>query len=85
MEGEYVREDVTEDQEGVELMLDAQVVDITTCEPVTNAMIEIWACNSTGVYSGITASGNGDSSDATNLNNTFLRGLVCYISTSSTS
>ena len=77
-----MREDVTEDQPGVEVILDAQVVDITTCEPVTNSMIEIWACNSTGVYSGIVASGNGDSSDLTNLNNTFLRGLVCSSYTS---
>lgn len=46
-----------------------------TCDPVVGAMIEIWACNSTGVYSGVVASGNGDSSDLTNLNNSFLRGL----------
>jgi hypothetical protein len=46
-----------------------------TCDPVTDAVIEIWHCNSTGVYSGIVASGNGDSSDAANINNTFLRGL----------
>lgn len=32
-------------------------------------------CNSTGVYSGIVANGNGDSSDAANINATFLRGL----------
>lgn len=57
-------------------MLDAQVVDVTTCEPVTNAMLEIWACNATGVYSGIVASGNGvGTADPSNLNNTALRGL----------
>jgi len=32
-------------------------------------------CNSTGVYGGIVANGNGDSSDETNINNKFLRGL----------
>jgi protocatechuate 3,4-dioxygenase beta subunit len=73
--GEYVRENIIEDQEGVELILDTQVIDMATCDPVPDAMIEIWHCNSTGVYSGIVASGNGDSSDATNINNTFLRGL----------
>jgi len=73
--GEYVRENVTEGQEGVDLILDTQVIDMETCDPVPDAMIEIWHCNSTGVYSGIIASGNGDSSDATNINNTFLRGL----------
>ncbi|KAL5315296.1 hypothetical protein ACEPPN_016163 [Leptodophora sp. 'Broadleaf-Isolate-01'] len=73
--GEYVREDIRETQEGVDLILDTQVIDVATCEPVPDAMIEIWHCNSTGVYSGIVASGNGDSSDTTNLDNTFLRGL----------
>lgn len=73
--GEYVREDITEDQEGVDLILDTQVIDMATCDPVTDTMVEIWHCNSTGVYSGIVASGNGDSSDTTNLDATFLRGL----------
>jgi hypothetical protein len=35
----------------------------------------MWHCNSTGVYSGIVASGNGDSSDETNIDNTWLRGI----------
>jgi protocatechuate 3,4-dioxygenase beta subunit len=73
--GEYVRENLIEDQEGVELILDTQVIDMATCDPVSGAMIEIWHCNSTGVYSGIIASGNGDSSDTANINATFLRGL----------
>jgi protocatechuate 3,4-dioxygenase beta subunit len=73
--GEYIREDITEDQEGIDLLLDTQVIDVNTCDPVPDAMIEIWHCNSTGVYSGVVANGNGDSSDLTNLDNTFLRGL----------
>jgi protocatechuate 3,4-dioxygenase beta subunit len=73
--GEYVRKNITETQEGVEFILDTQVIDIDTCDPVTNTVIEIWHCNSTGVYSGIIASGNGDSSDTANINATFLRGL----------
>lgn len=75
VDGEYVRENTIEDQEGVELILDTQVIDMATCDPVTDAMIEIWHCNSTGVYSGVVASGNGDSSDLTNIDKTFLRGL----------
>ncbi|EKD16062.1 extracellular dioxygenase [Drepanopeziza brunnea f. sp. 'multigermtubi' MB_m1] len=73
--GEYVRKDITEDQEGIDLLLDTQVIDVKTCDPVPDAMIEIWHCNATGVYSGVVANGNGDSSDLTNLNATFLRGL----------
>ncbi|PHH56225.1 hypothetical protein CFIMG_000445RA [Ceratocystis fimbriata CBS 114723] len=73
--GEYVREDMSEDQEGLDLVLDYQVIDVDTCEPVPNVYVEIWHCNSTGVYSGVVASGNGDSSDTSNLNNTFLRAI----------
>lgn len=103
--GEYIREDITEDQAGVDLALDLQVYDVETCEPVPNVYLEIWRtfsfspppphhspvfvsnfgrpikltlhvpdCNSTGVYSGVSANGNGNG-DAANLNATFLRGL----------
>lgn len=37
--------------------------------------IDIWNVNATGVYSGVVAKGNGDSSDLSNLDATFLRGL----------
>ncbi|KAH7356968.1 Intradiol ring-cleavage dioxygenase [Rhexocercosporidium sp. MPI-PUGE-AT-0058] len=74
--GEYVRENVSEDQAGLSLILDAQVLDISTCDPVTNAVLEIWSCNSTGVYSGVVARGNGvGTADPSNLDNTFMRGL----------
>ncbi|CRK38930.1 hypothetical protein BN1708_007906 [Verticillium longisporum] len=35
----------------------------------------MWHCNSTGVYSGVIANGNGDSSDESNIDNTWLRGI----------
>lgn len=40
-----------------------------------NVYVEIWHCNSTGVYSGVVANGNGDSSDSSNLDNKALRGV----------
>jgi len=40
--GEYVRENIVEDEQGVEMILDAQVIDMATCDPVSDAMIEIW-------------------------------------------
>lgn len=73
--GEYVRRNIIEDQSGVDIVLDYQVIDVDTCEPVPDVYVEIWHCNSTGVYSGIVASGNGESSDETNIDNTFLRGI----------
>jgi protocatechuate 3,4-dioxygenase beta subunit len=76
VQGELIRSDVTEDQEGVPLHLDIQVIDVNTCEPVPQVYLELWHCNSTGVYSGVVASGNGDTSDESNLDKTFLRGIT---------
>lgn len=73
--GESIRRDITDDEEGVSIYLDYQVIDVDTCEPVPNVYLEIWHCNSTGVYSGVVASGNGNSNDESNINRTFLRGI----------
>lgn len=58
------------------LTVDIQIIDVNTCEPVPQAYLEIWHCNSTGVYSGVSASGNGNSDeDTSNLDASFLRGI----------
>ncbi|KAG7392006.1 hypothetical protein PHYPSEUDO_002712 [Phytophthora pseudosyringae] len=74
--GEFIRQDVTEDQVGVTFYAELQFVDVNTCEPVENLYVDFWHCNSTGVYSGVVATGNGDTSDASNINNTAFRGLA---------
>lgn len=76
VDGELIRSDVTDGQEGVPLYLDIQLVDTSTCEPVPAVYMDMWHCNSTGVYSGVSASGNGNSNDTSNLDATFLRGIV---------
>lgn len=73
--GEYIREDIAEDQAGIATTLDYQVIDVNTCDPVPNVYLEMWHCNATGVYSGIVSGGNGDSSDLANINATWLRGI----------
>ncbi|KAL5120190.1 hypothetical protein ACEQ8H_002016 [Pleosporales sp. CAS-2024a] len=75
VKGELIREDITDGQEGVPLFLDLQIIDVNTCEPVPEVFLDIWHCNSTGVYSGVVAQGNGDQNDATNLDQTFNRGI----------
>ena len=57
------------------LLLDYQVIDVSTCDPVPYVYLEMWHCNATGVYSGVIASGNGNSADGTNINKTFPRGI----------
>ncbi|QRV96241.1 intradiol ring-cleavage dioxygenase [Ceratobasidium sp. AG-Ba] len=56
---ELLRQDIREDQAGVELVLDIGVMDVTTCTPLDQALVEIWHCNSTGSYSGFTTASLG--------------------------
>ncbi|KAK4159925.1 Intradiol ring-cleavage dioxygenase [Cladorrhinum sp. PSN259] len=74
--GEYIRSDITENQAGVKLHLDILVLDVTTCKPVPNVFVEIWHTNSTGVYSGVVANGNGNYADKTNNKKSFARGAL---------
>jgi hypothetical protein len=73
--GEYVRKDITDGNPGVPLTFDVQIIDTTTCEPLNQVALEAWHCNSTGVYGGVVAGGNGNQADATNINNTMFRGI----------
>lgn len=75
VDGELVRTNMVEDQEGVPLYLDVQLVDTSTCEPVTATFVDFWHCNSTGVYSGVNAAGNGNEDEISNLDETFLRAI----------
>ncbi|PQE33172.1 extracellular dioxygenase protein [Rutstroemia sp. NJR-2017a WRK4] len=70
--GEYIRSDVRETkiQSGIDLIIDIQVIDVSTCEAVPNVYVDFWHANATGVYSGVA-----DASRPTNINATFGRGL----------
>ncbi|RLN72860.1 hypothetical protein BBJ28_00013156 [Nothophytophthora sp. Chile5] len=73
--GELIRTDVREEQPGFDLYVDLQFIDVNTCTAVDELYVDFWHANLTGVYSGVIATGNGDDTDATNINNTFHRGL----------
>ncbi|KAF2965821.1 hypothetical protein GQX73_g7781 [Xylaria multiplex] len=60
-EGPYVwprsqtlRQDMSEGQPGVPLWMDIGVIDVTTCEPLPNVLLNFWHCNATGSYSSFT-------------------------------
>ncbi|CAG9953603.1 unnamed protein product [Clonostachys rosea f. rosea IK726] len=72
--GEYVRQDITDSEPGVPLVVDFDVFDVETCEPLTDTYVEIWSCNSTGIYSGVSSGGDYTSAPE-NLKTTFLRGF----------
>ncbi|KAH7177051.1 Intradiol ring-cleavage dioxygenase [Dactylonectria macrodidyma] len=75
VKGELIRNNVRDDEPGVPIVIEGQFIDVETCEPLTDLYWDIWNCNSTGVYSGLVAEGNGNTADTSNLNATFLRGI----------
>ncbi|MGI5376819.1 intradiol ring-cleavage dioxygenase [Streptomyces sp. CA-251387] len=59
IDADKLRQDVTEDQEGIPLTLRLKVIDSETCKPIKNAAVDIWHCNALGVYSGYEDMGSG--------------------------
>ncbi|KAF5380927.1 hypothetical protein D9615_004180, partial [Tricholomella constricta] len=47
---QLLRQNVTEGQIGVSLTLDIGVLDVTTCKPLPNVMVEVWSTNALGKY-----------------------------------
>jgi protocatechuate 3,4-dioxygenase beta subunit len=46
-----VRNDIREDREGAELRLGVRVRDAEACEPLPDAVVDIWHCDAEGSYS----------------------------------
>lgn len=70
-----MRSDITDDEPGVPLTFEVLLINTKTCEPLTDVYLEAWYCNSTGVYGGVSARGNGNANDPNYLYNTALRGI----------
>jgi protocatechuate 3,4-dioxygenase beta subunit len=72
---EKVRRDITEHRPGAALALRLKVVDASTCRPIKGATVEIWHCDSGGLYSGfVSASAGGPGGSQPTDKRTFLRG-----------
>jgi len=52
LEGDKVRRNITEGKPGVPLALRLTVVDVSTCQPIKGAAVDVWHCDAVGVYSG---------------------------------
>lgn len=85
VDGEILRHDIREGNDGVDLYLDIGVIDTETCEPLPDAYLTIWHCNATGTYSGFTGidpntaetyDGVSSRFDGTTDDETFLRGVM---------
>jgi protocatechuate 3,4-dioxygenase beta subunit len=54
-----MRDDIREDREGATLKLAVRVRDAETCDPIANAVVDIWHCDANGLYSGFEAASTG--------------------------
>ncbi|KAK1830955.1 Intradiol ring-cleavage dioxygenase [Podospora conica] len=75
--GELVRSSLVDDEWtpwGYALHLDILVIDTSTCDPVTDAYVEIWSANATGVYGGISNKDNAPN-NPDNVQKSWLRGI----------
>lgn len=52
IEGANVRKNIREDSGGKNLLLKMQIVDVNKCQPIQNAIVNIWHCDANGIYSG---------------------------------
>lgn len=47
-----IRQNIAELQDGLLLLLDIGVIDVETCQPLPNVLVDIWQTNATGFYGG---------------------------------
>ena len=59
IDADKLRQDITEDREGIPLTLRLKVIDNETCKPIRNAAVDIWHCDALGLYSGYEDSSSG--------------------------
>jgi protocatechuate 3,4-dioxygenase beta subunit len=58
-DADKIRSDIREDKQGRTLRVAIKVQDSEKCTPIGNAVVEIWHCDATGLYSGAEASSTG--------------------------
>lgn len=69
----FLRTDIAEGRPGTPLRISLQIVADDGCEPLPNAVVQIWHTDSGGLYSGYT--GQGDDGDIDTRGETFMRGF----------
>jgi protocatechuate 3,4-dioxygenase beta subunit len=79
LDGDLIRQDITDARPGAPLKLQITVNDSTTCAPLANAAVDIWHCDARGYYSGVSSNNPGPDGDATEAEEAadarFLRGI----------
>jgi len=67
-----------EGRPGLPLRLAITVLDIRSCLPIPNAVVDLWHCDSVGLYSHYLAASQGQMGGQTDAS-TFFRGRMIYL------
>ncbi|GAA5858366.1 hypothetical protein JCM8547_004666 [Rhodosporidiobolus lusitaniae] len=51
-EGHPIRQNMAEDQLGLLFLMDVGIIDVNTCEPLQDVLVDLWHANTTGHYAG---------------------------------
>ena len=79
LDGDLIRQDITDGRPGAPLRLKILVNNATTCQPLANAAVDIWHCDAHGYYSGVEGNNPGPDADSALMEEAadlrFLRGI----------
>lgn len=70
---DLIRQDITDGKPGARLRLNITVIDVSRCEPIPSANVDVWHADAGGLYSAF--SGQGDAGNIDTSTESFLRGV----------
>jgi protocatechuate 3,4-dioxygenase beta subunit len=73
-DADSIRSDIREDRKGTRLRLAVRVRDAKKCEPLRNAVVDVWHCDALGVYSGFESASTGGPGGGRTDSEKYLRG-----------
>jgi protocatechuate 3,4-dioxygenase beta subunit len=73
-DADSIRSDIREDRKGTGLRLAVRVRDAKKCEPLRNAVVDLWHCDALGIYSGFESASTGGPGGGRTDNEKYLRG-----------
>ena len=79
LDGDKVRRDIREGRPGTRLDLATTVVDVSTCKPVSGALVDIWHCDAGGTYSGFAQEGTDGKTFMRGIQRTNKSGLATFV------
>ncbi len=79
LDGDKVRRDIREGRPGTRLDLATTVVDVSTCKPISGALVDIWHADAGGTYSGFAQEGTDGQTFMRGIQRTSKSGLATFV------